>query len=432
MLADRRTLLEDIRRRDQSATPSGPGSDGLQDAEAEAEADVTRSQASQRSRLESGRALLRDALSYERPSRRMRIPQPPSDPEARTAQDHHPPLDLGDVGSHNIIPRSPRPEYMPTPPHTAGDISIRSPSHGVSPSLGTASLTPGFAPAHRHDRQNDISANHARNELLARLSAQIDDIDNASERERVADYRAEIDVMRNRSPAISTPEYREAEAAHLQSIEDRLEIIRSRRERHVDLSALPPLRRTSRSSPDVYPAERARANNNVDGLGDRERSFSPDDDQWETMLTTIPPDERVPSTHSSFTSATASSSSLSSNTVSSYGTLVTAPSTSTDMETCPVEFDDSDYDPIDVTDPQTSRSEGQARRIESLAQRLNNHQYRDARIARDRRMFERQQNLWQLEADLARLERQIEAEQFRYSAAAGQQRRDARTGRQRL
>lgn len=49
----------------------------------------------------------------------------------------------------------------------------------------------------------------------------------------------------------------------------------------------------------------------VDGLGDRQRSLSPeyhrgDDDAWETLLTTITPDVNLPSADSSFTSASAS------------------------------------------------------------------------------------------------------------------------------
>lgn len=50
----------------------------------------------------------------------------------------------------------------------------------------------------------------------------------------------------------------------------------------------------------------------VDGLGDRRRSISSNssggEDTWQTLLTTIAPDEHLPSTDSSFTSATASAS----------------------------------------------------------------------------------------------------------------------------
>jgi hypothetical protein len=61
----------------------------------------------------------------------------------------------------------------------------------------------------------------------------------------------------------------------------------------------------------------------IDGLGDRERSFSAEDDNaeedddddeemhdtWETLLTTIQPDAQLPSTGTSFASATAASAS---------------------------------------------------------------------------------------------------------------------------
>ncbi|KAL9063462.1 MAG: hypothetical protein Q9157_008228, partial [Trypethelium eluteriae] len=47
----------------------------------------------------------------------------------------------------------------------------------------------------------------------------------------------------------------------------------------------------------------------IGGLGDRERSLSPpEDDYWETMLSTITPDPIPPSAESSFTSAAASAS----------------------------------------------------------------------------------------------------------------------------
>lgn len=47
----------------------------------------------------------------------------------------------------------------------------------------------------------------------------------------------------------------------------------------------------------------------IDGLGDRQRSASPDDDldnAWETLLTTLAPDPTLPSAESSFTSTAAS------------------------------------------------------------------------------------------------------------------------------
>lgn len=63
----------------------------------------------------------------------------------------------------------------------------------------------------------------------------------------------------------------------------------------------------------------------IDGLGDRLRSTSPDDerdDAWETLLTTITPDASLPSTDSSFTSAAA----LSANPTRAPGSPRSAPS----------------------------------------------------------------------------------------------------------
>ncbi|EAW10131.1 uncharacterized protein ACLA_045960 [Aspergillus clavatus NRRL 1] len=55
----------------------------------------------------------------------------------------------------------------------------------------------------------------------------------------------------------------------------------------------------------------------MDGLGDRQRSMSPDDDNandaWETLLTTITPDDNLPSADSSFASTSASGANTSAN-----------------------------------------------------------------------------------------------------------------------
>lgn len=295
ILADRRSLLEDIRRRDQSAVASSSTPEDTPDLEAEA--DLAHSEATQRTRLESGRALLRDALSYERPGRRRGGIRGASLSEAQIAQDRNPQLGPEDVVG---LRTSSRPEnamsspsrYMPTPPHASGDISGRSSPYIHTPPLGTASLTPRFAPAHRLDREEEIRANLERDEVLTRLATRMGAMSTAGEREYVAGHRAEINRMRSRNPAELTLEYREAEAAYLESVETRLNLMRRMRER--DLSELPPLHHMSRPFRDIVRATRGHSRDNVDGLGDRERSFSPDDDQWETMLTTIQPDERIP------------------------------------------------------------------------------------------------------------------------------------------
>ena len=432
VLADRRSLLEDIRRQDRSATSSISNSTDAQDFEAEA--DLAHSEASQRSRLESGRALLRDALSYERPGRRLRIPRQTTFSEAPTtttlwrpagAEDFEESQNSANAGEA----RSPPPRYLPTPPYTSGDTSNRSGTYVPSPPLRTALLTPRFAPAHRLDGEDEARANAVREEVLARLSARMAEMMDSGERESIALHAAQIARMRDLDQDALTPEVREQEAAYLELVDTRLELMR--RVRDHDLAELPRLRRMGRPTQGMSrPARRRHHQNNIDGLGDRDRSSSPDDNQWETMLTTILPDERIPSAHSSFTSATASSSSLSSNPTSSYGTMITAPSTSTEVEVCPAEFDDSEDDSIDAFDAQVAQVESQANRVEAFPQRLDYQQYRDEHLARRRRMLEREQELQQMEANLHRLERQLSEE--RPVAAGRHIGMGGRTARERL
>lgn len=82
---------------------------------------------------------------------------------------------------------------------------------------------------------------------------------------------------------------------------------------HDDAAAsMPLLRRVGHRSVNEANLQPVHRRSVIDGLGDRERSFSPDDDQehdaWETLLTTITPDVQLPSADSSFTSAAASAS----------------------------------------------------------------------------------------------------------------------------
>ncbi|KAF9887839.1 hypothetical protein FE257_009499 [Aspergillus nanangensis] len=73
-------------------------------------------------------------------------------------------------------------------------------------------------------------------------------------------------------------------------------------------STIPLLRRVGQRS--INEPARSNRGSLVDGLGDRQRSVSPDadhaNDAWETLLTTITPDTNLPSADSSFTSASAS------------------------------------------------------------------------------------------------------------------------------
>jgi hypothetical protein len=88
------------------------------------------------------------------------------------------------------------------------------------------------------------------------------------------------------------------------------------------LRDLPPLRRMGRRIADIE-ARRLRGRAaRLDGLGDRDRSLSPDGDgAWETMLTTLTPDPQLPSAGSSFASVSAATSA--SSTSDSQGTSLT-------------------------------------------------------------------------------------------------------------
>ena len=405
--ADRRSLLAAIHRGD-----SGIGSTRLNDNDdfdIEIEADIAHAEASQRRRLQSGRALLRDALSYERPGRRMRVPRGtfsadnmapprPTVPDTRRYLEARSVSRQGNGNGFVPLPRSdvqsPVSEYMPTPPYTSGDASTGSSPLGSTAPMAATSLTPRFAPAHRLDDTVEISF-----------------------REFVARQGQGTDTPRG----VDRP-------------------------RSADLDELPPLRRTDRRSVlDSARAVREAALVAVDGLGDRRRSFSPEDDTWETLLTTMTPDDRLPSIHSSFTSATASASSLSSNSASSYGTLATAPSTATETvsNAYPTICDITDSEGYGTEDEHYA--DGQDLNVEDFrarelsshssthahASRTSRHLDRAEQHDRQRRILEREEELRQIQANLDRLERQVPQEWW---VAAGLERRSlhGRPGRERL
>lgn len=387
--ADRRSLLEDIRRTD-SGIRSTRGNDGST-LDVEVEADIAHAEASQRRRLES-RALLRDALSYERSGRRIRVPRGtfshdsmtssrPALPETRPYPDIRSEMRHRNMGALVSLPlseevQSPISEYMPTPPYTSGDASSGSSPHGPTAPVATASLTPRFPPAHRSDETDEVSF-----------------------REFVT--RRGLDLPRS-----------------------------------VDLDELLPLRRMERRSIlEPSRASREATADNFDGLGDRRRSFSPEEDSWENFVTTITPDERLPSVHSSFTSATASASSLSSNSASSYGTLVTAPSSSTDT------LDDSYPTVCDNTDSEASGTEDehytdlQDANVEDYRLReLIGYSAPSVRPPRtslgERSRSEQEEDLRQIHANLDRLERHVPQEWW--AAAVLDRNIHGRAGRERL
>ena len=179
--------------------------------------------------------------------------------------------------------RSPPPQYMPTPPYAPGDSAEQTPlptppAPASLVPLSTSprdmpALTPGFPPAWRYEDPRALEE--------------------------------EARILSRGNPLISRAGY---------------------------VNDHPPLRRNRHRIDYDYETDHAPAMtiNHADGLGDRRRSFSPEEATWETLLTTIAPDERLPSTDSSFTSVTVSASSRSSNSLLSSATLLTAPSSSSE------------------------------------------------------------------------------------------------------
>ena len=391
--SDRRSMLEDIRRREgaltntlqQTATEVANLEATLHEyPSARVSADIALNRASQRSRRESGRAFLRDALSYERPNERVRIgrdttvPEAPETVGARHLGPDGPVVDATDqLGEEVSLRRQRRP--WPTQPYSfSGDSLENSPVHRSMPPLDTASLTPRFAPAHRLSNEtageNIVGEQtlEGRLDYLVQLAQRIPsqrEVLHEEDRIFFNSLTREIELMVARPPDMVTAPYLLQEAAYLRNAATRLSLFSangSAETTSTDLDDLPSLHRMDQHHQNAarraaarrqfHRSQRARARQDtLDGLGDRQRSFSPDDDAndtWETMLTTITPDERVPSAHSSFTTATASASasatSRSSNNsaTSSYGTLVTVPSTHThtDIEVCPAEEESSASD----------------------------------------------------------------------------------------
>ncbi|KAL8972987.1 MAG: hypothetical protein Q9183_000239 [Haloplaca sp. 2 TL-2023] len=239
---------------------AGGGADHAYDIETAAT--EAHAEASRHRRLANGRAILRDALSYERPRGLMDMPvdqqnaismmRPPS---PSTHSSRHPSRpsrhrSLGrDAASGGSTPRytrranrTPPPAYIPSPPYTSGDGSDRSSPDVLQSAHGTASLTPRFAPA------------------------QVANVSEAAPGQPTAQHHP---LGFEQLPASGPLD----ELPPLEHVSRRP--VSSRSHRDVDLPAI------------------------LDGLGDRWRSISPDDESWDTLLSTMPPDERLPSTSAS-------------------------------------------------------------------------------------------------------------------------------------
>ena len=428
----------------------GRGSSSLNNA-----ADVAYAEATHRSRMESGRAHLRDALNYERPIERISrsndlLRESPAAIDTQL---------LDDVNVDNHVQGRSPPAYMPTHPYTFGDPLAERPMPSVTHTPPSAAFTPGFPPAHRIDPGHAISRLSARMVDLASVASQIRDF------RELPRYRGEpaLESLLSEVNSLMARNTRDLSQNDLVIETECIYRIRSQLEQ---LATEARISGGAQSSTDTDPADFSRRMsgrepgslrssaaharpNDLDGLGDRERSFSPEAAvSWETILTTIQPDIRVPSTHSSFTSTTASApaTSYSSNTTisSSYSSQLTGPATSTQDEPCPateVSNSDSDYQAEEAPDTifqrhrrasaeSTFRAEDHLDRIASLSRRVRQQQTRSERSVRNRRMMEREVELHRMEVALQRLERQSVED---ISATSGALRpNELRAGRERL
>ncbi|KAJ5949644.1 hypothetical protein N7454_001228 [Penicillium verhagenii] len=171
--------------------------------------------------------------------------------------------------------------------------------------------------------QPSHGADHlARRARTAREQALLSDILSRAD-SRIGERRPSPSLTPNFAPAVA---YRTAISARLPSD-------------GVRLPPLPPLRRTStlnHDSPNYIPSfflrdyrngsTPGRSNDDpaIDGLGDRQRSVSPDgereNDAWETLLSTLTPDAHLPSTSTSFFSTTGPTTDASHNSTSRTST----------------------------------------------------------------------------------------------------------------
>jgi len=157
----------------------------------------------------------------------------------------------------------------------------------------------------------------------------------------------------------------------------------------------PPLERQSLRFPDEISIV-SRSFDTIDGLGDRRRSPSPEDNAWETLLTTITPDERLPSVSSSFTSSSASES-FSANT--STSTSLTSSSTTgpvivTATYVCDEpspgrsdggSFEDAEFDP---EPPNSDPPLYSSRAYVEVRERMREREHQAAQAGRRRRLVE--------------------------------------------
>jgi len=190
----------------------------------------------------------------------------------------------------------------------------------------TPALTPGFAPA------GPVNLDAEREAL--RESRRMARIVDQTESQYPARHRSDPRSTRSRSPRAEPPALRGNDGA---------EAGEDGHESSDNAVGFPPLRRMGRRNiaDGPLPSSSLRESwspvSTVDGLGDRERSLSPFDEnaQWDSFLNTVVPDPVAPTAESSFASAAASASFSNSHPSSRAGSTNTSASSSRTHLTVP-------------------------------------------------------------------------------------------------
>lgn len=102
----------------------------------------------------------------------------------------------------------------------------------------------------------------------------------------------------------------------------------------------------NRASSEMIQSQRLRRQARLDGLGDRDRSLSPEGGAaWDTLLTSITPDPQPPSAGSSFTSTSAAAAAASSSSGGQHSTNSSMTSSAISQDAmAPCDFSDSSSD----------------------------------------------------------------------------------------
>ena len=272
-------------------------------------------------------------------------------------------------------------------------------------------LTPGFPPAHgvgtadahvrRSTRMIDIVslANQVRDlRVLPHAPHEVTELDG---------MLSDLNAMISRDVLELSRNYIAMENTCISSIRQRLERLRSEAIRVLDSH----LSRTSNSE-DVdgfLSATYHRSSSNpgssheINGLGDRERSVSPEIVAWETLVTTIPPDDQVPSNQSSFTSEQNSAPALSFESPTSQHSRLTSDLNPLMPDSSPCPYSEHSNEG-DITEGSRSQrlpsSQAPPQALQSRSQRPTRADLQSGRMGRQRSHFERRRHLDVLEREV--------------------------------